>query len=99
VWSVAAHRRIGSTMSAGITDAYGIAFTPSGKGLVTTDTDGTIRQWSLATHRQIRAPIIPAGHPHASGGVEALSPHGKVLATTQFDGPTRLWNLAAAKHS
>jgi WD40 repeat protein len=99
VWSVATHQRIGATMSAGRTDAYGIAFTPSGKTLVATDTDGTIRQRSVATHHQIRAPIIPRGHPHPAFGVEALSPHGKALATTQFDGPVRLWKLAAAKHA
>jgi len=97
VWNATTHRRIGTTMSAGRYDAYGVAFTPNGKTLVTTDTDGTIRQWSLATHHQIRAPIVPRGHP--SFGVEAISPDGKILATTQFDGPARLWKLAAAKRT
>jgi sugar lactone lactonase YvrE len=95
VWSVATHHRIGTTMSAGMTDAYGVAFTPSGKTLVTTDTDGTIRQWSVATHHQIRAPIITKGHPPPEFLVAALSPDGTILATTQSDGPARLWNLAA----
>ena len=57
--NVKTHRQIGRTMSAGQTDAYGVAFSPDGKTLVTTDTDGTIRQWNVATRRQIRAPINP----------------------------------------
>ena len=95
VWNVATHHRIGTTMSAGMTDAYGVAFTPSGKTLVTTDTDGTIRQWSVTTHHQIRAPIIAKGHPAPEFLVAALSPDGTILATTQFNGPARLWILAA----
>jgi WD40 repeat protein len=46
----------------------------------------------VATHKQIRPAIIPAGRNEFL--VEALSPNGKVLATTQFGGPARLWNLS-----
>jgi WD40 repeat protein len=92
--SVATHRQVGTMMSAGSTSGYGVAFTPNGKTLVTTDSDGTIRQWSVATHRQIRAEIAPKGHPVFT--FEALSPDGKILATTQSEGPARLWNLSRA---
>jgi WD40 repeat protein len=96
VLSVATDRQIGTLMSAGFTSAFGVAFTPDGKTLVTTDTDGTIRQWSVATHHQIRRPIAPKGHPEFL--LEALSPNGMILATTQFAGPARLWNLSPAGH-
>ncbi len=82
-------------MSAGQTDAYGVAFSPDGKTLVTTDTDGTIRQWNVATRRQIRAPIAPRSAPVFLR--EALSPNGKTLATTQFGGPAQLWDLRTGK--
>jgi WD40 repeat protein len=92
VWGTLTQYQLGSTMSAGHFDAYGVAFTPNGKTLVTTDSDGTIKQFSVATHKQIGPSIIPAGR--NGFGVEALSPNGKILATTQFAGPARLWNLS-----
>jgi WD40 repeat protein len=91
LWNVATHRRIGTTMSAGATDAYGVAFSPSGKSLVTTDTSGEIRVWNVATHRRIGTQIAPKSRPEFI--LEALSPNGRILATTQFDGPARLWSL------
>lgn len=94
LYSVATHQIIGRTMPTGITDSYGVAFTPDGKTIVTTETDGIIRQWSVATHRQIRPAIAPKDRPEF--GVEALSPDGKTLATTQFAGDARLWNLSRA---
>jgi WD40 repeat protein len=84
-------------MSAGQTDAYAVAFSPDGKTLVTTDTDGTIRQWDVATRRQIRAPIAPEGAPEFLRA--ALSPNGKILATTQFGGPAQLWDLNTSKRT
>jgi WD40 repeat protein len=72
-----------------------VAFSPDGKTLVTTDTDGTIRQWNVATRRQIRAPIAPRSAPEFLR--EALSPNGKTLATTQFGGPAQLWDLRTGK--
>jgi hypothetical protein len=78
-------------MSAGQTAAYGVAFSPSGKVLVTTDTSGVIRLWDVTTHQRIGKPIAPKGRHEFL--LEALSPNGKILATTQFDGPAQLWHL------
>ncbi len=91
LWSVTTHHQIGHYLSADDTDAYGVAFTPSGRTLVTTDTDGTIRLWNLRTRREIGAPVAPKTHPEFILGV--LSPDGKILATTQFLGPARLWPI------
>jgi DNA-binding beta-propeller fold protein YncE len=91
LWNIATHHQIDNYLSAGATDAYGMAFTPSGRTLVTTDTDGTIRLWNVRTHREIGVPLAPDNHPEFLLGV--LSPNGKILATTQFLGPARLWAL------
>ncbi|HET7014536.1 MAG TPA: hypothetical protein VFI65_11530, partial [Streptosporangiaceae bacterium] len=72
--------------------SVGAAFTPDGKTLVTDYVDATIRQWSVATDRQIRPAIVLEGyHPF---NVEALSPDGKILATTELNHNARLWILS-----
>ena len=91
LWNVATHHVIGTPMSAGETAAYGVAFSPSGKILVTTDTSGVIRLWNVSTHQRIGKQIKPKGRHEFL--LEALSPNGKILATTQFDGPAQLWHL------
>jgi WD40 repeat protein len=91
LWNVATHEVIGAAMSAGQTAAYGVAFSPSGKVLVTTDTSGVIRMWEVATHQRIGKQIKPKGRHEFL--LEALSPNGRILATTQFDGPAQLWYL------
>ncbi len=92
LWSTRTARRIGSGMLSGTTDAYGVAFTPNGKVLVTTDTDGTIKLWNVATQRQVGKTYIPPSHPEFL--TAALSPDGKLLATIQFLGPAQLWPLS-----
>ena len=52
LWNAATHHVIGTPMSAGQTAAYGVAFSPSGTILVTTDTSGVIRLWNVATHKR-----------------------------------------------
>src|SRR6266436_291555 len=81
MWSVATQNRVGKNMRAGRFSASGVGFTPDSKILVTTDADGTIRQWSVATSKQIRPVIAPKDHPSFS--VEAVSPVAQLLATTQ----------------
>jgi WD40 repeat protein len=94
VWNVATHRKIGSNMSAGQFAAWGVVFAPNGRELVTTDADGTIRQFSSATHKQIRRPI--KAEPHDGILTEAISPVAEILATAQQLGPTRLWKLSGS---
>jgi WD40 repeat protein len=91
LWNVATHQRIGTAMSAGQTAGYGVAFSPAGKVLVTTDTSGVIRLWNVATQQRIGTQIKPKGRHEFL--LEALSPNGNILATTQFDGPAQLWHL------
>jgi WD40 repeat protein len=91
LWKTAAQTSVGARMAPGLADSYAALFTPNGKVLVTTDTDGTIRFWSVATQHQVRTAIAPAGHPEFLQA--ALSPNGEILATTRFDGPAQLWPL------
>jgi hypothetical protein len=92
--SVATGLQIGTTMHAGSGAADGVAFTPDGKTLVTTDIDGTIRQWSVATRRPVGPPLATAGHHEF--GMAAVSPAGTILVTIQDSGPACLWNLKFA---
>jgi WD40 repeat protein/transcriptional regulator with XRE-family HTH domain len=67
-----------------------VAFSPDGKILATGNSDGTVRLWDVATHRQI---TTLTGHAGEVLSV-AFSPDGKTLATGNSDGTVRLWNLA-----
>jgi WD40 repeat protein len=67
-----------------------VAFSPDGKILATGNSDGTVRLWNMATHRQI---TTLTGHAGEVLSV-AFSPDGKTLATGNSDGTVRLWNLA-----
>jgi WD40 repeat protein len=94
VWNVATRKQVGTSMRAGISDSFGVAFTPDGKTLVTDYVDATVRQWSVATDKQIRPAIVLKGyHPF---NVEAISPNGKILATTVLNNNALLWNLSKA---
>jgi WD40 repeat protein/class 3 adenylate cyclase len=68
-----------------------IAFSPEGKLLATTVSDGTVLLWDGATGRHLR---LLQGH-RGPALSPAFSPDGKLLATTSEDGTVRLWNVAA----
>lgn len=91
IWSVATQKQVSKNMPVGKFSAQGVGFTPDSKVLVTTDADGTIAQWSVATSEPVEPVIAPKDHPEF--GNEAVSPGGRLLATTQSDGPARLWRL------
>ena len=71
LWNVATHHVIGTAMSAGQTAAYGVAFSPGGTILVTTDTSGVIRLWDVTTHQRIGKQIAPKGRTNSSWKLSA----------------------------
>jgi WD40 repeat protein len=73
---------------------YGVAFSRDGTTLASAGADATVRLWSVASHRQLGAPL--SGHTDAVLGV-AFSPDGKTLASAGFDGTVRLWSVAGRR--
>ena len=64
-----------------------VAFSPNGKLLVSSDSNGTVRLWNPATGQRVGTPIR-AG---ARNGVP------KVAFSLDGDGTVRLWNLATGQ--
>lgn len=69
---------------------HNMALAPDGKSLGTSDLNGTIRLWDMASARQVHAFKHPAGT-----GSFAFSPDSKWLATG--GNAIRLWDVAAGK--
>ena len=70
---------------------HSVVFSPDGKTLASASSDGTVRLWEVATHRQIGNPLTGYG-----GGVTsvAFSADGTTLATGSEDYTVRLWDVA-----
>lgn len=103
LWDVLTHRQIGSPITtgpcrgclAGFIEGhrafFGLSFSPTGRTLASSSADGTVRLWSVATHRELGAPIV--SH---TGTVQtvAFSPSGQMLASaTGQQGEIRLWDV------
>ena len=75
-------------------DPYNVVFSPDGRSLVSSDTNGSIRYWSAQTGEQKRVMFHERGRM-----VRALdvSPDGKLLASSSLDDTVRLWDLATGK--
>ncbi|MFI6294419.1 helix-turn-helix domain-containing protein [Nonomuraea sp. NPDC050790] len=81
-----------STRITGHTGAvYAAEFTPDGRRLVTTGTDGTVRLWDVGARHAPRPLAVVPG----SGGLlgAAIRGDGRLLATAGQDGAARLWDL------
>jgi WD40 repeat protein/transcriptional regulator with XRE-family HTH domain len=69
-----------------------VAFSPNGKLLATTGSDGTVRLWNPVTDQAVGAPL-QAGSAQGGASVVAFSPDGKLLASASGNsGTVRVWN-------
>jgi WD40 repeat protein len=73
---------------------FGVAFDPANGMLASAGSDGTLRLWDAATHRQLGPSLIGDGLPVYA---LAFSPDGAVLATASIDGRIQLWDVATRK--
>jgi WD40 repeat protein/tRNA A-37 threonylcarbamoyl transferase component Bud32 len=73
-------------------DVTSATFSPDGKWVATTSTDGTARVWDVATGRQRH--VLYGGRAVAVRAA-AFSPDGKWLVTAADDWTARIWDAAA----
>jgi WD40 repeat protein len=93
LWEWPSRRRIADVEChpAGI---HGLAFTPDGSSLITTDRSGELAIWDVAARR----PRARFRAHAASVTARACSPDGRLIATASyFDGSARLWDATTGE--
>ena len=94
---MATHQQIGAPLTGRHNTGYEpVAFSPDGKILASTNPDGTVRLWNVATHQELGSPLYPGGSSDLLEAV-AFSPDGKILATGSYDGYLQLWDVATQR--
>lgn len=92
LWDAATGREL--LTLAGQKDVKGLAFSPDGKSLASTSSDGTIRIWSLSPgEEQITVSVPVAGF----GTRVVYNPHGQEILTNGGDGTATVWAVGNGK--
>jgi WD40 repeat protein len=85
--------RLARTLTGHTKAVWDVTFSPDGRLLVTSGSDGTARMWDPATGEQLR---VLAAHQDGVSGV-AFSPDGNLLATAGADRTARVWDPVTGK--
>ena len=91
---IQSHPHLGAFLGGHTKEVYHVAFSPDGKTLASTDADGTLILWDVATRKPLGEPL--AGHNDEVFSI-AFSPDGKILALANGDGYVTLWDVATRR--
>ncbi len=93
LWDLAAAQPHFQTLDEHTDEVYGVAYSPDGRWLATSDRKGTVLVRQAATgkvHRRLK------GH-RAMVHQVAFSPDSRTLATAAWDGTSRLWDVRSGR--
>jgi WD40 repeat protein/serine/threonine protein kinase len=93
LWDLTTGKKIRSLQADDLGTVVNLVVSPDGNQAVSTETEGPVRLWSLATGKEMRR---FEGHAGAAWSV-AFSPKGDQLLTGGDDGTVRLWDVMTAE--